>query len=80
MDESGTTEFKESDKDYLNVVVRHDAGGDTGGYDNGFYISFDLTDIADKLEGMKGLNLLLPTRENGDKELKIDFKDLPQEK
>ena len=80
VDESGTTEFKESAEGYLDVVVRHDAGGDTGGYDNGFYISFDLTDIADKLEGMKGLNLLLPTRENGDKELKIDFKDLPQEK
>lgn len=77
VDKSGTTEFKESAEGYLDVVVRHDAGGDTGGYDNGFYVSFDLTDIAAELEGMKGINLLLPTRENGDKEIKLD---LPQEK
>lgn len=77
VDKSGTTEFKESAKGYLNVVVRHDAGDDAGGYDSGFYVSFDLTDIAAELEGMKGINLLLPTRENGDKEIKLD---LPQEK
>jgi len=77
VDKSGTTEFKESTEGYLNVVVRHDAGDDAGGYDSGFYVSFDLTDIAAELEGMKGINLLLPTRENGDKEIKLD---LPQEK
>ncbi len=77
VDKSGTTEFKESAEGYLNVVVRHDAGGDAGGYDSGFYVSFDLTDIAAELEGMKGINLLLPTRDNGDKEIKLD---LPQEK
>lgn len=77
VDKSGTTEFKESAEGYLNVVVRHDAGDDAGGYDSGFYVSFDLTDIAAELEGMKGINLLLPTRENGDKEIKLD---LPQEK
>lgn len=80
VDKSGTTEFKESAEGYLDVVVRHDSGGDTGGYDSGFYVSFDLTEIAAELEGMKGINLLLPTRENGDKELKLDFNDLPQEK
>lgn len=32
---------------------------------------------AAELEGKKGINLLLPTRENGDKEIKLD---LPQEK
>ena len=77
VDKSGTTEFNESDKDYLDVVVRHDAGDDAGGYDSGFYVSFDLTDIAAELESKKGINLLLPTRENGDKEIKLD---LPQEK
>ena len=77
VDKSGTTEFKESAEGYLDVVVRHDAGGDAGGYDCGFYVSFDLTDIAAELEGMKGINLLLPPRENGDKEIKLD---LPQEK
>lgn len=76
VDKSGTTEFKESAEGYLDVVVRHDAGGDAGGYDCGFYVSFDLTDIAAELEGMKGINLLLPTRENGengDKEIKLEF-------
>ena len=77
VDKSGTTEFKESAEGYLDVVVRHDAGDDAGGYDSGFYVSFDLTDIAAELEGKKGINLLLPTRENGDKEIKLD---LPQEK
>ena len=73
VDKSETTEFKESAEGYLDVVVRHDAGGDAGGYDCGFYVSFDLTDIAAELEGMKGINLLLPTRENGDKEIKLEF-------
>lgn len=77
VDKSGTTEFKESAEGYLDVVVRHDAGGDTNGYDTGFYISFDLTALAGELEGKKGINLLLPTRDNGDKEIKLD---LPKEK
>ena len=75
VDKSGTTEFKESAEGYLDVFTQSMALA--GGYDCGFYVSFDLTDIAAELEGMKGINLLLPTRENGDKEIKLD---LPQEK
>ena len=77
VDKSGTTEFENTDENYLNVVVLHNDGGDTGGPDCGFYVSFDLSGIATELEGKQGINLLIPTRENGNKELKID---LPEEK
>lgn len=77
VDKSGTTEFENTDENYLNVVVLHNDGGDTGGPDGGSYVSFDLSAIATELEGKQGINLLIPTRENGNKELKID---LPEEK
>lgn len=77
VDKSGTTEFQKSEEGYLDVVVLHDAGDDTGGPDCGYYVSFDLSGIAAELEGKKGINLLIPTRENGNQELKLD---LPQEK
>ncbi len=76
VDKSGTTEFENTDDGYLNVVVLHDDGDDSRGYDYGYYVSFDLTPIAAELEGRKGINLLLPTRDNGNQELKLD---LPQE-
>lgn len=77
VDKTGTTEFQQSEEGYLNVVVLHDDGGDTRGPDCGFYISFDLTPLAAELEGKKGINLLIPTRENGNRELKLN---LPEEK
>ena len=77
VDRTGTTEFQKSEEGYLDVVVLHDAGDDTGGPDCGYYVSFDLSGIAAELEGKKGINLLIPTRENGNQELKLD---LPQEK
>ena len=58
------------------MVVLHDDGGGLRGYDSGSYVSFDLTPLATELDGKKGINLLLPTRDNGNKELKLD---LPQE-
>ena len=76
MDKSGTTEFENNDEKYLNVVVLHDDGGDARGYDRGYYVSFDVTPLAAELEGKTGINLLLPTRENGNMELKLD---LPRE-
>ena len=76
VDKTGTTEFENTDEDYLNVVVLHDDGDDSRGYDSGSYVSFDLTPLAAELDGKKGINLLLPTRDNGNKELKLD---LPQE-
>ena len=76
VDKTGTTEFENTDEEYLNVVVLHDDGNDSRGYDSGSYVSFDLTPLAAELDGKKGINLLLPTRDNGNKELKLD---LPQE-
>ncbi len=77
VDKTGTTEFQESEEGYLDVVVLHNDGDDTRGPDCGFYISFDLTPLAAELEGKKGINLLIPTRENGNRELKLN---LPEEK
>lgn len=76
VDKSGTTEFENNDEKYLNVVVLHDDGGDARGYDRGYYVSFDVTPLAAELEGKTGINLLIPTRENGNMELKLD---LPRE-
>ena len=76
VDKSGTTEFVNNDEKYLNVVVLHDDGGDARGYDRGYYVSFDVTPLAAELEGKTGINLLIPTRENGNMELKLD---LPRE-
>lgn len=73
VDKSGTTEFKESKEGYLDVVVLHDDQDDQGGPDCGFYISFDLTPLAAELEGKEGINLLIPTRENGNREIKLRF-------
>lgn len=73
VDKSGTTEFKESKEGYLDVVVLHDDQDDQGGPDCGFYISFDLTPLAAELEGKEGINLLIPTRENGNQEIKLQF-------
>ena len=77
VDKSGTTEFKESKEGYLDVVVLHDDQDDQGGPDCGFYISFDLTPLAAELEGKEGINLLIPTRENGNREIKLRF-DAPR--
>ena len=76
VDKSGTTEFENNDEKYLNAVVLHDDGGDARGYDRGYYVSFDVTPLAAELEGKTGINLLIPTRENGNMELKLD---LPRE-
>lgn len=73
VDKSGTTEFKESEEGYLDVVVLHDDHDDQGGPDCGYYISFDLTPLAAELEGKEGINLLIPTRENGNQEIKLRF-------
>lgn len=63
--------------EYLDVELRHNAGGDTAGPDRRFYISFDLSGIADQMEGKKGVTLRIKTRENGTHYLKLD---LPREK
>lgn len=72
-----TEEPEQTNEGYLDVELRHNAGGDTQGYDKGYYISFDLSGIAERLEGKKGVTLRIKTRENGTKYLKLD---LPQEK
>ena len=68
---------QEADDNYLNLELRHSAGGDTEGYTKGYYLSFDLTPLAGQLEGKKGVILHIETRENGLQEIKLD---LPQEK
>lgn len=73
VDRTGTTSFTESQEGYLDVVLLHDDGGDQGGPDGGSYVSFDLTPLAAELEGMRGINLLLPTRDNGNREIKLNF-------
>ena len=72
-----TAESGESDENYLDVELRHNADGDLSGVDRGYYLSFDLSGIAERLEGKKGITLRIKTRENGTKYLKLD---LPQEK
>lgn len=72
-----TEEPEQTNEGYLDVELRHHAGGDTQGYDRGYYVSFDLSGIVERLEGKKGVTLRIKTRENGTKYLKLD---LPQEK
>lgn len=63
----------ENEEGYLNLELRHSAGGDVAGYTQGYYVSFDLEPIAAELEGMKGIILRIDTRENGTKYLKMDL-------
>ncbi len=70
-------EPEERNEGYLDVELRHHAGGDVGGYTYGFYVSFDLTPIQSELEGKKGVTLRVKTQQNGIKYIRFD---LPQEK
>ena len=76
-DDSEPESAQEAGSDYLKLELRHSAGGDTQGYTHGFYLSFDLTPLAEQLEGKKGVILHIETRENGPRNVKLD---LPQEK
>ena len=58
-DKTGTTEFENTDEDYLNVVVLHDDGDDR--LRSGSYVSFDLSTLAAEPRRQMGINLLLPT-------------------
>lgn len=73
---------EQTNEGYLDVQLRHDAGGDLTGPDRGYYVSFDLSPIAEQLEGKKGVTLRIDTRENGTHYLKLDLpkENLPQEK
>ena len=50
-----------------------DDGGDTQGYTDGYYVSFDLTPLAERLEGKKGVVLHIETNKNGPQEIKLDL-------
>ena len=63
----------QSEEGYLNLELRHSAGGDVAGYTLGYYVSFDMEPIAAELEGKKGIILRIDTRENGTKYLKMDL-------
>lgn len=62
-----------STENYLDVELRHGAGGDIQGYTHFTYISFDLSGIAHLLEGKKGLSLRIRTQQNGTKYLTFDL-------
>lgn len=64
---------EQSEEGYLNLELRHSAGGDVAGYTLGYYVSFDMEPIAAELEGKKGIILRIDTRENGTKYLKMDL-------
>ncbi|WP_290539699.1 NigD-like N-terminal domain-containing protein [Alistipes sp.] len=66
-----------TDADYLQLELRHNPGGDTIGYTGGYYVSFDLTPLAQRLEGKKGVVLHIETNEHGRQQIKLD---LPREK
>lgn len=42
---------------YLDVELRHDAGGDTPGSERACYISFSLEELQESMQGMKGLTM-----------------------
>lgn len=42
---------------YLKLELRHDAGKDEGGYENGFYVSFDLSNVIFRFSECKGILL-----------------------
>ena len=43
------------------------------GYTDGYYVSFDLTPLAERLEGKKGVVLHIETNKNGPQEIKLDL-------
>ncbi len=61
----------------LQLEMRHNPGGDTQGDTDGYYVSFNLTPLAERLEGKKGVVLHIETNKNGPQEIKLD---LPQKK
>lgn len=75
--DEGAEQAEAADADYLQLELRHNPGGDTQGYTDGYYVSFDLTPLAELLEGKKGVVLHIETYENGSQEIELD---LPQEK
>lgn len=75
--DEGAEQAEAADADYLQLELRHNPGGDTQGYTDGYYVSFNLTPLAELLEGKKGVVLHIETYENGSQEIELD---LPQEK
>lgn len=56
---------------YLDVELRHDAGGDTQGQDLNYYISFSLDELHPLMQDQKGLTLRVNTQLNGIKHIQI---------
>ena len=75
--DGGAEQSEAAETDYLQLELRHNPGGDTQGYTDGYYVSFDLTPLAERLEGKKGVVLHIETNENGPQEINLD---LPQKK
>lgn len=66
------TDPAESVEGYLNLELRHDAGGDNSGYDLMEFISFDMEQFKADMEGKKGIIVRFSTRINGVKYIQID--------
>ena len=75
--DGGAEQSEAAETDYLQLELRHNPGGDTQGYTDGYYVSFNLTPLAERLEGKKGVVLHIETNKNGPQEIKLD---LPQKK
>ena len=71
--DGGAEQSEAAETDYLQLELRHNPGGDTQGYTDGYYVSFDLTPLAERLEGKKGVVLHIETNKNGPQEIKLDL-------
>lgn len=56
---------------YLDVELRHDAGGDAQGQDLSYYISFSLEELHPLMQDHKGVTLRVNTQFNGIKHIQI---------
>lgn len=64
---------EETYEGYLDVELRHNAGGDLYGITYWSYISLDVTPLAQLLDGKKGITLKILTQQNGTKYLRFDL-------
>ena len=71
--DGGAEQSEAAETDYLQLELRHNPGGDTQSYTDGYYVSFDLTPLAERLEGKKGVVLHIETNKNGPQEIKLDL-------
>lgn len=67
------TKTAAKDPDYLDVELRHDAGGEVGNTYRETYISFNIEALSERLAGMEGIALRVKESDSSIKTYKIDF-------